>query len=165
MLLQKMFVALVFMLILNPSSNSFRGNTADNRSALIADQNAVKEWKDTLYYYKSKLRTCRYARIPVTLGNNTSNTLRYVSMSCSTFDIFTTNTNDARIFQNNNNCFKNGPREFEIPPYGSVRFDVPVYFFAGGNNSAGILVSKEFRIGMGFFEYTDKTSLSNNIVQ
>lgn len=99
------------------------------------------------------------------MGNNTSDTLKYVNMSCSTLDIFTTSTNDARIFEENRNCFKNGPAEFKIPPYGSVKFDVSVYFFAAESNSIKVPVSKDFRIGMGFFKYTGKKSLLDYIVK
>ena len=72
-------------------------NNADY--VLNADQAVIKQWKDTVYYYALKLRKCRYAHIPVTLTNNSRDTLRYIDMSCSKLDIFTTDTKDVKIFQ------------------------------------------------------------------
>ena len=163
MFLQKTFVTLLLATILHSVSHFSLAYKGDNKATLKVDLSAVNKWRDTLYYYKSKLRTCRYAKIQVSLNNNTSDTLRYVNMSCSSLDIFTTNTNDVRIFQDNY-CFKNGPAVFKIPPYGSVSLTVPVYLFTIGN-SVSKFASEAFKIGMGFFEYTGKASLMDDIAE
>jgi hypothetical protein len=149
----------------HPVISSFNQEDLINQSdyVLSADQSAIKQWKDTTYYYASKLRKCRYALIPVTLTNNTSDTLKYIDMSCSTLDIFTTDTKSARIFQNLKDCFKNNPTIVTLAPYGSIKFDVPVYFFTDDTRLSRVLIQKSFKLGVGLFRYTDKTSMFQDI--
>jgi hypothetical protein len=138
-----------------------KAKTADNSGyILIVNQDTVK-WKDTVYYYASKLRSCRYARIPVTLTNISADTLKYMDMSCSTLAIFTTDTRDARIIQNQL-CYKNGPAIFKLAPYASVTFELPICFSSTNARPSQILTTKEFKIGMGLFAYNGKISVSDD---
>lgn len=136
---------------------SFKVADTTSKSGYIlrADQEAVK-WKDTTYYIASELRSCRYARIPVTLTNITADTLKYIDMSCSTLDIFTTNLKYIRISQNLDNCFKNNPTMFKLAPYASMKFELPIYFFSIYTGAKQVLTTKEFKIGMGVLKYTGK---------
>jgi hypothetical protein len=133
-----------------------------NNSGYIfgVNQESIK-WKDTAYYYASKLRSCRYARIVATLTNITADTLKYMDMSCSTLAIFTTDTRDARIIQNQP-CYKNGPAIFKLAPYASVTFELPICFSSTITGASQILITKEFKIGMGLFVYNEKTSVSDD---
>lgn len=129
--------------------NSFRGGQTVDKPGyyLSANQDDVK-WKDTAYYYALKLRSCRYSLVSVTLTNTAADTLKYIDMSCSRLDIFTTDTKDARIFQDLKDCFKNSPTLFTLPPYASVTFKVPIYFFIANTGARRVLISKAFKIGM-----------------
>jgi len=138
--------------------NSFRkAKTTDNSGYILGINQGPIKWKDTTYYAQ-KLRSCRYARISVTLTNITADTLKYMDMSCSTLDIFTTDTKDARIIQDQW-CYKNNLTTFKLAPYASVTFELPIWFSSTNTGARQILITKEFKIGMDIYKYEDNTSV------
>jgi|GEM_PF-3168563 len=169
MILKNILITLTMVLLVQLTfaqtrlaKNSLQKAKQINNSGYIlsVDQDVIK-WRDTVYYYASKLRGCRYALVPVTLTNLTADTLKYIDMSCSTLDIFTTDTRDANIIKNQP-CYKNTPIMFKLASYASVTFELPICFFSGDVGVKHILAAKEFKIGMGIFKYAGKKYISED---
>jgi hypothetical protein len=86
---------------------------------------SVKIKQDTVLYrmmpnnYKIKQEKQSYITVPVTFTNNTDDTLEYVSMSCSWWDIYSTNNAEISILQPKDNCYKNGPTVIQLFPKAS----------------------------------------------
>jgi len=57
-----------------------------------------------------------YVQVPVKLTNTSADTLRYLSMSCSWWDIYRTDNQKLNIFSPNI-CFKNSPITCLVPPH------------------------------------------------
>ncbi|QEC78057.1 hypothetical protein [Mucilaginibacter ginsenosidivorax] len=57
-----------------------------------------------------------YVQVPVKLTNTSDDTLRYLSMSCSWWDIYRTDHQKIKIFSPNS-CYKNSPITCIVPPH------------------------------------------------
>jgi hypothetical protein len=126
----------------------------DKNSYTLTVGQPIKIKQDTVLYkmtpnnYKIKQEKQSYITVPVTFTNNTDDTLEYVGMSCSWWDIYTTNNAEINILQPKDNCYKNGPTVTKLAPkissvvYLSIAYPVHV-------NTSSV------RIGMIFKKHTN----------
>jgi len=112
--------------------------TATDRKnyVLMIDQGKVSKSKYSLpknnYYGKTVLF------VPVKLTNSSNDTLKYITMSCSWEEFYTTDNQHTAIIPGKP-CEKNIPKELAIAPHAGVMVKVPVI---------KIQHAKKFRIGM-----------------
>jgi len=94
----------------------------DKDSYILSVGQPIKIKQDTVLYkmtpnnYKIRQEKQSYITIPIKFTNNTDDTLNYVSMSCSWWDIYITNNADLCILQPKDNCYKNGPTVIQLAP-------------------------------------------------
>ncbi|MFC0516295.1 hypothetical protein ACFFGT_18905 [Mucilaginibacter angelicae] len=119
---------------------------------ITINQDSVKQMKDTVCYYAGNMHRCLYTVVPVTLNNQSADTLSYINMSCSWLDIFTTNAENVRLIPSNlMDCFKNSPSIYKVAPYQQVTFYIPVYFLTD-TGKGKLFTSKGFKIGMSLYK-------------
>ena len=89
----------------------------------------------------------KHTNIPVTitLTNNTSDTISYVSMSCSWQDIYTVNTKYFSILINE--CGKNFPTLIQIPPHSKEEKNLLLHIVEKNK-----LQNAQFKVGFHFVE-------------
>jgi len=76
--------------------------------------------------------------VPVKFTNNSNDTLRYLTMTCSWEEFYTTDNHEVAIIPGRN-CDTNFPKDLILRPHKSIKLTVPVVKIHGG---------KKFRIGM-----------------
>ncbi len=134
----------------------------DKQSYTLSIGKPLKIKRDTFIYklmpngYQLKQIKEDYAVIQVTFTNNSDDTLKYIGMSCSWWDIYRTDNPQITILQPNVECYKNGPTVIKIAPKASSVVTLT------------ILLSKPtgFKIGMVLQKYTDdKQPIYLNAIQ
>jgi hypothetical protein len=93
--------------------------------------------------------------IATTLYNPTSDTIKFISMSCSYEDLFTTNTNLFQV-QSRWDCYRNVPSIVALPP--KARTDRYIMIKATGKDK--YINKGSFKINMYYLPY--KTGMSFN---
>jgi hypothetical protein len=116
---------------------------------LSVDQTKVEILRGPLYDGAREY----YVQLPVKLTNTSADTLRYLSMSCSWWDIYRTNHQKINVFSPNI-CYKNSPITCLVPPHQFVIRNIIV------------LVPKEmasviFKIGMAVQRKFENNLLKN----
>jgi len=105
-----------------------------------------KPYDTTLIASKEKFS---FTKIPVRLTNNSKDTLRYITMSCSWEDIYTSNT--KRIIILSGPCDKNIPTIAILPPHQSKNVYLPVIFKKSDTSvkvfKIGINLQKQDKLG------------------
>ncbi|WPV00202.1 hypothetical protein SNE26_00275 [Mucilaginibacter sp. cycad4] len=139
---------------------------ADRKNFKISiNQDSVKQMKDTICYAAGKIHRCLYAIVPVILSNQSDDTLKYINMSCSWLDAFTTDVESIKLLPSAvmEECWKNSPAIYMIAPHQRITFFIPVYFLTDmGKNK--LFVSKAFKIGMSLFKYIEGTQFPFDIL-
>ena len=69
---------------------------------------------------------CLVTYCPLTLTNNTNDTLRYAGMSVSWWDIYALDNKDFSLAADYWNVFKNGPMVYVLPPHQSVTRNIKI---------------------------------------
>lgn len=82
-----------------------------------------------------------YLQVPVKLTNRSADTLKYIGMSCSWWDIYQTDNKDLRIFPTNV-CFKNSSITFELAPYHETNANIVIMY------PKKAIKAQSFKIGM-----------------
>lgn len=93
-----------------------------------------------------------YVQVPVKLTNTSADTLRYLSMSCSWWDIYRTDNQKLNIFSPNI-CFKNSPITCLVPPH---QFVIRNFIVLVPKEMASVI----FKIGM-----TVQRKFDNNLLK
>ena len=101
----------------------------------------------------------RFVSVITTLTNNTSDTLRYVSMSCSWQDAFIIDTKKLNIYPVE--CDKNVPELIAIPPYGQEQKALAVVT----EKSMEELRNIKFRIGFNWLAAKDYNEVFEKVEQ
>ena len=131
----------------------------------------IKIKRDTFLYkltpnnFKVKQEKQDCILIPVTLTNNSNDTLKYIGMSCSWWDIYEIDNSQINILQLNEIYYKNGPAIITIAPNTSSVVNLPIGWIKGQTKTT------EFRIGMILQKYIDNKQIidfskleTNNII-
>ncbi|HTI61180.1 hypothetical protein [Mucilaginibacter sp.] len=90
---------------------------------LRVDQNKVTKSRDTTVFWGDK--KCSYVVAQVKLSNLSGDTLKYLNMTCSTYDIFT--SSNKTIFIGQWPCESNFPVVYKIAPHKSYIFKFPLF--------------------------------------
>ena len=78
--------------------------------------------KDTVFNREK----CLITHCPVTLINNSSDTLRYLTMSASWWDIYSLDNKNFALAADPWDVYKNGPVVLTLPPYQSTTKSIPI---------------------------------------
>jgi len=93
--------------------------------------------------------------IPVTLSNKSKDTLRYIAMSCSSWDSYQTDDLQITIIPPNTPCYKNGPDIITMLPYSSstvnLRIAIPKKLGKGMVFKMGMILPKYVNKSQGLF--------------
>ena len=98
--------------------------------------------------FKIRQEKQSYITVQVKITNNTDDTLNYVNMSCSWWDIYTTNDAEISILQPKDVCYKNGPTVIKLAPRASSVVYLSLAYPEHSNTSS-------VRIGMIFQKHID----------
>jgi hypothetical protein len=130
------------------------------------DQDFVKQMKDTVCYYAGNIHRCLYTIVPVVLSNQSVDTLKYINMSCSWIDVFTSNMDNVKLLPSTlmEECWKNGPGIYKVVPHQQAIFYIPVYFLTDTGKSEPF-TSKAFKIGMSLYKYIEGRQLPVDVRQ
>jgi len=144
----------------------------DKHNYILTAGRPLKIKQDTFIYkltpgnFQPVQEKCDAVVIPVTFINNSNDTLQYIGMSCSWWDIYKTDSPQIYISEGDNGCYKNGPVVIKVAPKTSsvVNLDIVVKKKQGQ--------TANFRIGMVLEKAVDgKSSLgftlpqmSNNVI-
>jgi predicted nucleic-acid-binding Zn-ribbon protein len=128
---------------------------------LQVDQNKILKARDTTLYQIGK---CKFLNVPLKLYNNSNDTLKFMSMSCSWYEFYNTNSNKIAIPLWD--CDKNIPDIIVVPPHSSFLRIIPLIY--GENN---IKVGAFFNLGMSLvkndpdiFDFDSSEYTSFNII-
>jgi len=134
------------------------------RFILSVNQDDIKQMKDTVRYYAGKMHRCLYTIVPVTLGNQSADTLKYINMLCSRLDVFRSDRDNVKLLPSDlmDECWKNGPAIYKIAPYQQAMFYIPVYFVTDMDKSK-LFTQKAFKIGMSLYKYSKGIQLPVDI--
>jgi hypothetical protein len=155
----KRYLLVVLFIILNgfchaqESSPTLKPLTAIERRnyVITIDQNKVSKTKfipaNSKYNYYGK--TVLF--VPVVLTNNSNDTLKYLTMSCSWEEFYTVDKNNFAAIPIEP-CDKNIPKELTLAPHKSVSIKVPVIKIQNG---------KKFKIGMILIKQRNANNLFN----
>jgi hypothetical protein len=138
-LLLVMLAVFAFTALGQRVKSKFKSSLTDKEKqtyVLHADQNKISKARDTTFGDKRKWR---YINPEITLSNLSDDTLNYINMTCSTYDIFTLNNKNTTI--RGWGCDKNIPHEYKIPPHKNSTFNFIMYF---DKNHRG----KKFKFGI-----------------
>jgi hypothetical protein len=116
--------------------------------SLSIDQHKISKPRDTIIYYKKR----SYLTVPLKLSNNSNDTLKYINMSCSSFDIF--RTDNVSISITTHDCDTNFPMVFTVSPYKSSIIIIHIMF-----NSITVKTGAKFKIGMHLQKYNNNKRL------
>jgi hypothetical protein len=125
---------------------SYKVTQQDKQSYILSVGQPIKAKQDTFLYkmvpnnYKIRQEEQTYITVPVTFTNNSNDTLMYVSMSCSWWDIYITNNTATSILQSNEKCFKNSPVVMKIAPKSSSVVYLSIGFSKQLNNIIGVKI-------------------------
>jgi hypothetical protein len=136
-----------------PVKNKPVHELSGGKYVLHIDQFTVASPKDTLIYGEK----IRLARFVLKLTNNTNDTLKYIGMSCSWWDIY--HINNDRIGSFSSVCEKNIPTVIKLPPHQTSKIDFPLKI-AKGKDAHG----EKFKIGINIVPYKSWSQLSNSSV-
>jgi hypothetical protein len=136
----------------------------DSKYILHIDQSTVTRPKDTSIYGEKT----RLTWFVLKLTNNTNDTLKYISMSCSWWDIYRISNNNIGSFSSV--CEKNIPVVINLPPHQTSKINFPLKI-----TKAKDVRGQKFRIGMNVVVYKswsqvwnssvwDKLSSGNNLI-
>jgi hypothetical protein len=107
---------------------------------LSIDQHKITKSYTTLRYAANDEHTV--VSIPSKFTNNSNDTLRYMSMSCSWWDFYQI-TIKGTDFWSNSDCTKNIPQKIMVPPHTSLITLVQIIYKKGS-----IATGTKFKIGM-----------------
>lgn len=84
--------------------------------------------KDTVIFknWHSKKEKVKVVVVPVVLHNNSNDTLKFYSMTCSWYEFF--GTNHTGVEPSEAICFKNIPDVVEVAPHGKYRKNLPMIY-------------------------------------
>jgi len=122
----------------------------DQRQVTRRDTIITKE-RENSTLYKEKVP---FIPIHLKLTNNSSDTLRYMSMSCSWLDYYQFNIKGLNIWDEG--CSKNIPRILTVLPHRSVIFYMPVMY-----EKNRIVPNLHFKIGMSLQKYISRQQPDN----
>ena len=109
---------------------------------LSIDQRSILMPKDTIAYGKKY----RFTKARLKLSNITNDTLKYWNMSCEWWAIYNFNNKNMSILWED--CLKNIPRVFNVPPHTNKVITVPIII--AGTKS---IHHQKFKIGMSLHKY------------
>ncbi|MEO3404414.1 hypothetical protein AAFN85_10950 [Mucilaginibacter sp. CAU 1740] len=126
----------------SPVKNVSIPKHGDGKYVLYIDQSTITKPKDTsIYKYET-----RFIISGVSLTNNTNDTLKYISMSCSWWDIY--HISDSSLGFLTLGCDKNVPQGVEIPPHQTR--DMTFVLDVGKTTDVS---GKKFKVGMNMVKY------------
>lgn len=106
-----------------PLTNSIQSNSIDtNNFKLTIDEARISKLKDTVFNREK----CLIAHCPVTLVNNSDDTLKYLAMSASWWDLYSIDNPHFALAADYWNVFKNGPKILVLPPHTSRTRMIPI---------------------------------------
>ena len=154
-----------------PQPMFYRLTSQDKLNYTLTAGSAIKIKRDTFLYkftpndFRVKQQKQDCLIIPVKLTNNSSDTLKYIGMSCSWWDIYQTDNPQVSILEPNIECYKNGLTVLEIAPNHSVVVNIPVGY--EDEQTKG----NHFKIGMILEKYIENKQIvelnkfdTNNII-
>lgn len=138
---------------LRPHSNIayFTSHQAGGGFVLSVDQSKVEVLHGRLYDGAREY----YVQVPVKLTNTSADTLRYLCMSCSWWDIYRTNNPNLKVFAPGI-CYKNSTVTCIVPPHQYIVRNVVVLVPKKGDSPV------IFKIGMVLQKESNKNYLKNN---
>lgn len=116
---------------------------------LIINQDQIPPVSDITSPYQ--IETFRGITVPITLLNNSNDTLKYVNMSCSSDEIFSTNSNKVVLFRHG--CDKNIDEIHTVPPHQSETINRALVVSDKTNEG------EKFKVSMSLIFSTDYQSL------
>lgn len=158
-----LIITLVIFLASFKASKLFAQN--DKQNYILSVSSPLKIKRDTFIYklmpngYQPKQIKEDYAVIQVTFTNNSDDTLKYIGMSCSWWDIYKIDNSQMAILQPDDGCFKNGPTVIAIAPKTSSAVNLTILF------PKQLSKATNFRIGMILQKYTKGHGLYLNKFQ
>jgi hypothetical protein len=135
-----------------------------DRFIVSINQEDVKHMKDTVCYYAGNMHRCLYAVVPVTLSNQSADTLKYINMLCSWLDVFRSDRDNVKLLPSAimEECWKNSPAIYKVAPYQRTMFYIPVYFVTDMDKRK-LFTQKTFKIGMSLYKYSEAGQLPVDI--
>ncbi|QEM12016.1 hypothetical protein [Mucilaginibacter rubeus] len=120
--------------------------------------------KDTVCYTDGKFHRCLYGIIPVALSNQSTDTLKYINMSCLWIDVFKTNAENVKLLRTAlmEECWKNNPAVYGVAPGQQNVFYIPVGFLTD-TGKGELFMPKVFKIGMSLYRYIEGARLPVDI--
>lgn len=148
----------------------------DKQNYTLSVSNPFKIKRDTFIYklmpndYQPKQIKEDYAVIQVTFTNNSNDTLRYIGMSCSWWDIYRTDNAQIIIAQPDVKCFKNGPFEIKIVPKVSSVVELTILLAKtlakGTDFKIGMIVQPYDGKGLAYFNKFQTNNMTwSNVIQ
>jgi hypothetical protein len=140
-------------------------SVVDRKRFIVSiNQGDVKQMKDTVCYYGGNMHRCLYAVVPVTLGNQSADTLKYINMWCSWLDVFRSDRDNVKLLPSAimEECWKNSPAIYKVAPYQRTVFHIPVYFVTDMDKRK-LFTQKAFKIGMSLYKYVEGAQLPVDI--
>lgn len=119
---------------------------------LSVDQSKVHFLYGTIY---NNAKDC-YLQVPVKLTNKSADTLKYIGMSCSWWDIYRTDNQSIKIFPPDI-CYKNAPMVYKLAPYQEIIVNIIVVF------PKKAIKLQSFKIGMVMQKVTEFSHPGNII--
>jgi hypothetical protein len=135
-------------LLINIQPIFYQLTPQDKRNYTLSAGQPIKIKRDTFVYkftqndfhvYREKQDQMT---IPVKFINNSNDTLEYIGMQCSWWDIYLTNNPKVEIQPAYEMCYKNGPTVIKIAPKNSTVVNIAV------GCAKGLSRDTKFRIGM-----------------
>jgi hypothetical protein len=125
---------LIFLMFFGITNSAFCQFPADKTKFILTgqdrkdyvlnvDQHKITKVRDTTFGAR---KISSYVIAQVKLLNLSSDTLTYINMTCSTYDIFTVDNKKISIM--GWDCDKNFPKEFKIAPHKNSTFNFVLYF-------------------------------------
>lgn len=119
---------------------------------LNIDANKIGKLKDTSVYDNNQ--KYYFASVPLNLSNNSDDTLKYFSMSCSWEEIYMVGSKDGGLL--GWDCLKNIPDEIVVRPHTTRSVNLPIIF-----NKKSSENKYSFRIGMVLLRNFDIWTMSD----
>ncbi len=123
---------LLLLVVIIAFSSMLQANTfrVSMHSVQISDQDyqlniieaKIPSMRDTVFGGNK----CLVTYCPLTLTNNTNDTLRYAGMSASWWDIYDIDNKGFSLAADYWNVFKNGPVVYVLPPHQSITKDIEI---------------------------------------
>lgn len=128
--MRNLFLTILFLVAISAfcqmpaQKTTFNLTDLDKKNFILSvDQNKITKPRDTTVFWGDK--KYRYVVVQVKLSNLSGDTLKYLNMTCSTYDIFT--SSNKAILIGRWPCEHNIPSVYKIGPHKSYVYKFPLF--------------------------------------